>query len=205
MSPSDAAAGADGAPLVPRRASRRAGLSIQSTVLIMLLVVSLTSNVLVGLIGYNNAADSLRDAAFDRLVEVRDSREREIERLFSTLESTIVVHASGQSVVEATQSFTEGFAELGGVDLTEQQLDQLEGYYDGVVGPRLASAGAEVDARDKVCALVCFVGSCCSTLTEVKHSVSFCVCFIAIIQDYFGHTTLHFINGFREISRLSQN
>ena len=146
MSPSDAAAGADGAPLVPRRASRRAGLSIQSTVLIMLLVVSLTSNVLVGLIGYNNAADSLRDAAFDRLVEVRDSREREIERLFSTLESTIVVHASGQSVVEATQSFTEGFAELGGVDLTEQQLDQLEGYYDGVVGPRLASAGAEVDA-----------------------------------------------------------
>ena len=38
MSPSDAAAGAEGAPLVPRRASRRAGLSIQSTVLIMLLV-----------------------------------------------------------------------------------------------------------------------------------------------------------------------
>jgi len=150
MSPSDAAAGAEGAPLVPRRASRRAGLSIQSTVLIMLLVVSLTSNVLVGLIGYNNAADSLRDAAFDRLVEVRDSREREIERLFSTLESTIVVHASGQSVVEATQAFTAGFAELDGVDLTQQQLEQLEAYYDSVVGPRLATAGAEVDASTLV-------------------------------------------------------
>jgi hypothetical protein len=74
---------------------RRAGLSIQSMVLVMLLAVSVTSNVLVGVIGYVNATDSLRDAAFQRLVEVRDSRAREIERLFSTIERTVVVHSRG--------------------------------------------------------------------------------------------------------------
>ena len=123
---------------------RRTGLSIQSSVLLMLLGVSLASNVLVGVIGYVNATDSLRDAAFERLVEVRDSRAREISRLFSTIESTVIVHSRGQSVVDATLAFTQAFDELGDVALTDEQAALLESYYSDTFGPRLSEATGSV-------------------------------------------------------------
>lgn len=125
---------------------RRAGLSIQSTVLIMLLAVSLTSNVLVGVIGYVNATDSLRDAAFQSLAEVRDSRTREVQRLFRTIEATVAVHARGQSVVDATEAFSDAAQELADAELDDEQQSALETYYDEVFGPALAAAtGDEVD------------------------------------------------------------
>lgn len=122
------------------RRSKRDGLSVQSTVLIMLLSVSLLSNVLVGVIGYVNATDSLRDAAYASLTEVRDSRTREMLRLFSTLENSILVHAKSQSVVDATVSFTQGFAALAEVEVTEEQDAALSDYYKQVFAPRLAEA-----------------------------------------------------------------
>ncbi|MDO9590649.1 MAG: adenylate/guanylate cyclase domain-containing protein [Microcella sp.] len=136
-------------PAVGRRARRRRmGLSIQSTVLLMLLGVSLASNVLVGMIGYVNATDSLRDAAFERLVEVRDSRAREISRLFSTIENTVVVHSRGQSVVDATLAFTQAFDELAAVELDDEQGALLQSYDDDVFGPRLAEATGSVVSVD---------------------------------------------------------
>lgn len=123
-----------------RARRRRAGLSIQSTLLLMLLGVSLASNVLVGVIGYVNATDSLRDAAFERLVEVRDSREREISRLFSSIENTVVVHSRGQSVIDATGAFTQGFDELESAELDAEQRAALDAYYAEVFGPQLSEA-----------------------------------------------------------------
>ncbi len=130
--------GAD--PTTSARVRRRVRLSIQSTVLLMLLGVSLASNVMVGVIGYVNATDSLRDAAFERLVEVRDSREREISRLFSTIENTVVVHSRGQSVVDATIAFTQAFDELEGAELDADQRALLDAYYTDVFGPQLSEA-----------------------------------------------------------------
>ena len=63
----------------------RAGLSIQSILLIMLLLVSMLSSIVIGAIGFINGRESLRDAAFASLTEVRDSRAREVSGLFSTI------------------------------------------------------------------------------------------------------------------------
>ncbi len=131
------------APGVRHGRRRQAGLSIQSTVLIMLLAVSLTSNVLVGVIGYVNATDSLRDAAFQSLAEVRDSRTREVERLFRTIEATVGVHARGQSVLDATTAFSEAAQELDAAELTADEQALLTGYYDEVFGPALAAASGD--------------------------------------------------------------
>ena len=129
----------------------RAGLSIRSILLIMLLLVSVASSVVVGLIGYVNGRDSLRDAAFDRLVEVRDSRAREMKDLFDTIESTLLLSARGESVREAVQSFSAGFAELEGTELTDDERATLEAYYTGTFGPELASStGDTVDATTLV-------------------------------------------------------
>ncbi len=61
----------------PRRRSR-AGLSIYSILLIMLLSVSVLSSIVVGIIGYLNGTEALRTIAYERLVEIRENRSREV-------------------------------------------------------------------------------------------------------------------------------
>jgi class 3 adenylate cyclase len=117
----------------------RPGLSIRSILLIMLLLVSVASSVVVGLIGYVNGRDSLREAAFDRLIEVRDSRAREIVSLFDSIENTLLLNARGDSVAGALQAFSDGFDELADAELTDDERATIEGYYADDFGPRLAS------------------------------------------------------------------
>jgi class 3 adenylate cyclase len=120
--------------------SAKAGLSIRSILLIMLLLVSTASSVVVGLIGYQNGRNALEDAAFRQLIEVRDSRARELVSLFDSMENTLTLVARGESAAEALTAFTEGFGELGDAELTPEQRAQLDAYYVDDFGARLAAA-----------------------------------------------------------------
>lgn len=98
---------------VARRARRRAAqLSIKSWLLLMLLAVSIGSNVVGGVLGYMNGTDSLEDAAFDRLTEVRDSRAREVAGLFDSVEGSLLLASRDSAVVGAEQAFAAGLREL---------------------------------------------------------------------------------------------
>lgn len=109
----------------------------------MLLLVSTGSTVVVGLIGYFNGQESLREAAFNRLIEVRDSRAREMVNLFETIQSTMLLNARNESVGEAVQQFASGFAELEDAELTPDERAALEAYYTDQFGPKLAEASSE--------------------------------------------------------------
>lgn len=95
-----------------RPGAARTGLSIQSILLIMLLAVSVVSNVVVGVIGYANGTESLRAAAIDRLTAVRESRAREVRALFEETESALRLAAEDEAVADAVLAFGEGFDEL---------------------------------------------------------------------------------------------
>ncbi|HEU4849940.1 MAG TPA: adenylate/guanylate cyclase domain-containing protein [Terrimesophilobacter sp.] len=139
---------ADGAV---RTSSRRAGLSIQSALLIMLLLVSLLSSFVVGLIGYVNGSDSLRDAAFDRLVGVRDARAREVSELFTRIKNTMLLEGRSAETIDATQAFTEGFAALEDTELTEDERIAIRAYFSGPFARRLGDAtGHIIDAASFV-------------------------------------------------------
>ena len=129
-----------------RTSGRRAGLSIQSSLLIMLLVVSLLSSVVVGLIGYVNGSDSLRDAAFDRLIGVRDSRAREVTELFSRIKNTMLIESRSSETVDATLAFTQGFDELQAADLSDEDSAAIKTYFSGPFATKLGDAtGTIVD------------------------------------------------------------
>ncbi len=137
---------AEGSIALPN-AHSRTGLSIRSILLIMLLVVSAGSSVVVGLIGYVNGQSLLRDAAFDRLSEVRDSRAREVQGLFQSIENTLLLNARGESVGQALQAFSSGFRQLEDAQLGAEDRAAIEAYYTGTFGPELAdTSGADIDA-----------------------------------------------------------
>ncbi len=118
----------------------KVGLSIRSILLIMLLVVSTGSSVVVGLIGYTNGRSALEDAAFRQLIEVRDSRARELVSLFDSMENTLTLVARGESAAEALTAFTAGFQELESAQLTAEERAQLQTYYTDDFGSRLEAA-----------------------------------------------------------------
>lgn len=130
---------AEGSIVLPSHGVKT-GLSIRSILLIMLLLVSVASSVVVGLIGYVNGRDSLQEAAFDRLIEVRDSRAREIVALFDNIENSLLLTARGETVGEATVAFTEAFQELASAELTPEQQEQLRDYFITSFGAQLEEA-----------------------------------------------------------------
>ncbi len=149
--------------LLALRARKRHSLSIKSLLLLMLLLVSVGSNVVVGVIGYVNGTESLTRAANDRLVEVRDARAREIVSLFDTIESSLLLASRDSAVVDAATAFASAFAELedeaiaaeavaaaGGAEdavLTPEQEAELVAYFTDDFGARLNEAtGEEADA-----------------------------------------------------------
>ena len=144
---SDGSAVPSPAPEVKGKESWRRGLSIRSTVLIMLLSVSILGALVVGAIGYQNGSTLLDTAARNGLVQVRDSRANEVHTLFGTLENSLVLSAHGSSVVDATTDLTSGFDVLQTSVLTAPQVGTLNSYFTGSFGPKLAKAtGATVDA-----------------------------------------------------------
>ncbi len=145
---------------VALRPRRRATLSIKSLLLLMLLAVSIGSNVVVGVIGYLNGTDSLKDAAYDRLIEVRDSRSREVDSLFDSIENALLLASRDSAVVDAEQAFSSGMRELensaiagdavvaasgeaGGNVLTPSQENEVTAYFENEFAPALEEATGE--------------------------------------------------------------
>ncbi|HEY1529923.1 MAG TPA: adenylate/guanylate cyclase domain-containing protein [Galbitalea sp.] len=127
--------------------AKRSGLSIRSSILIMLLVVSILGALAVAAIGYQNGSNLLTSQAQNNLVQVRDSRISEVHSLFSSMENSLVLSAHGDSVIGAMQSFDSGFSELDRSKLSTAQNAALTAYFENEFGPKLATAtGTTVDA-----------------------------------------------------------
>ncbi|MEZ3159152.1 adenylate/guanylate cyclase domain-containing protein [Microbacterium sp. BWT-B31] len=145
MSESSAGAGATGWVGTPK-SRRRAGLSIYSLLLIMLLSVSVLSSIVVGIIGYVNGTEALRAIAYEKLVEIRENRAREVSQLFGNIENTVRLGALNETSTQAARDFTAGFAQLESQRLDAAASAALKRYYADSFATDLAEAtGQSVD------------------------------------------------------------
>lgn len=120
-----------------RTSRRRAGLSIQSKLLIMLLAVSLLGSVVVGVIGFVNGRGSLQDAAFARLTTIRELRSEEIEREMASLQRGVRLDSRNASAVQGATAFIDGFAKLQSQTLSPQRTAALNAFYADQFVPAL--------------------------------------------------------------------
>lgn len=128
------------------RARTRAGLSIYSILLIMLLSVSVLSSIVVGIIGYVNGSEALRTIAYEKLVEIREGRAREVAQLFATVENAVRLGALNETSKQAAREFAAGFAELDALPRDSAATAAVEDYYAQTFAADLAeSTGEPVD------------------------------------------------------------
>jgi class 3 adenylate cyclase len=110
-------------------------ISIQSKLLVMLLVTSILSAAVVGYIGYQSGRNSLRAAEFDALTEIRQSQTRQLQSQISDLQNSLVVYTRGSTTTEAVEAFTAAFDQLGNATITAQQQQSIVDYYNKQFAP----------------------------------------------------------------------
>jgi class 3 adenylate cyclase len=121
----------------PRSLRRRAlsRVSIQSKLLVMLLVTSVLSAAVVGAIGYQSGRSSLRASVFDSLTEIRQSQTRQLQGQIADLQNSLVVFTRGSTATEAIQAFTAGFDQLSNATITPTQQQSIIDYYNKEFAP----------------------------------------------------------------------
>ena len=170
---------------VAMRPRRRASLSIKSLLLLMLLAVSIGSNVVVGVIGYLNGTESLKDAAYDRLIEVRDSRSREVRASSTrsrtrccspaaTAPSSMPSRRSPRACAELNSARSRpmpsrrGGRRQHGVRTLREQEAELVAYFADDFGPALEEATGEPADASQLPAGVARPRGTCSTTTRSR-------------------------------------
>ena len=96
----------------------------------MLLVTSIVSCLVVGIVGYTSGRDALREKAFDQLTFLRNSRARGITREFNRLFNTMVLLSRGQTANDGVEEFSAGFDELADSTISSDQAEALTSYYE---------------------------------------------------------------------------
>ena len=144
-----AATGAGGKEAKPGRWGRRrllSRVSIQSKLLVMLLVGSILSAAVVGLIGYQSGRSSLRASVFDRLTQVRESQARTLESKIADLKNSAVIYTRGLTTIGAVEAYSAAFARLADATITPAQQQALADYYTGDFVKQTAQAtGTRLD------------------------------------------------------------
>jgi len=132
----------------PRRIRRRllSRVSIQSKLLVMLLVTSILSAAVVGFIGYQSGRSSLRVSVFDRLTEIRQAQSRQLQTGIADLKNSLVVYSRGSTAQLALEAFTAGFDQLGPATIDPAQQQSLVDYYSKrFAKDEKAQTGQQVD------------------------------------------------------------
>lgn len=113
-----------------RRRRRVFRIGIQSKLLMTLLICSILSVAVVGLIGALSGRTALRQVEAERLTELRESQKRQLLALFKEVTNSLIVYSGGFSIVDAERAFTGGFDQLGNAPITPAQEQALVNYYD---------------------------------------------------------------------------
>jgi class 3 adenylate cyclase len=125
---------------------RVGSLGFQSKLLVMMLVVSVGSALVAGLIGYTFGTTSLRDTEYQRLTQLRESRVREINAFYGGITDAATVLTHSSATISAIKDFEVAFADLEKTPLPPGAADAVRNYYDTVFGPNLSErTGTKAD------------------------------------------------------------
>ena len=122
-------------------------LGFQSKLMFMLLAVSVTSVLIAALLGYVSGTNSLRDAEYHRLVQLRESRDREITSYFDSVTNAATVLTHSNATIAGMKDFTAAFTELQKAPLPPGAKEAVDRYYTDVFEKRLEEgSGQTADA-----------------------------------------------------------
>jgi class 3 adenylate cyclase len=124
---------------VPLRLSRILDrLSIQSKLLLMLLLASILSILATGYIGYSSGTEALTQSRFNELTNLRSAKVYQVKSYFQLIHSHIQTLSEDQTLIKAVQSFNSAFNQLNiSRKIPPQANESLAQFYKKEFIPRL--------------------------------------------------------------------
>ena len=121
-------------------------LSIQSKIMLILLVSSLASLGVIGAVEYVSGRKLLMPVAAERMTQLREAQKRAVEMLFADLTDSLIVYTRGSTAEEAVTAFTAGFDQLADAPTDPGEQQALETYYtDKLIRPIERTTGEKLD------------------------------------------------------------
>ncbi|MBN9635384.1 MAG: adenylate/guanylate cyclase domain-containing protein, partial [Actinobacteria bacterium] len=105
-------------------------VSIQSKLVVMLVLCTIVAATVVGFIAFQTGRGSMRDSVFNRLTEVRQSQSRALQDQLSDLKNSMIIYARGATTVNALAEFTAGFDALADKPISPAQAQSISDYYN---------------------------------------------------------------------------
>lgn len=114
--------------------------------MVMLLVSSLATLAVIGVVTYVSGQRTLLPIAAERMTQLREGQKRAIEMLFTDLSNSLAIYSRGYTADDAVQAFTAGFDQLADAPIDPGQQQALEGYYtDKLIKPIQQATGQKLD------------------------------------------------------------
>jgi class 3 adenylate cyclase len=123
---------------VPQATRRWAG-SIQTKLLVMLLLSSILAAGVVGFFGYRSGTEALRETSFARLTDLREQRTTAVREYIERERAAAILNSRGISV-DALAAFDAAFGDLRDAKITAGERQALTAYYTDEFVPTLQKA-----------------------------------------------------------------
>ena len=105
--------------------------SIQSKLVLMMVLCTIIGAAVVGLIAFQAGRSSLRTQVFNRLTEVRESQTLALQREINDLKNAVAIYSHGAIAAPAVQAFVAGFDQLADATVNPAQQQAITDYYTG--------------------------------------------------------------------------
>ncbi|QUR68268.1 HAMP domain-containing protein [Mycobacterium spongiae] len=121
-------------------------MSIQSKLIVMLLMSSIVSAAVIAVVAFGTGRELSTVSSARWLTQLRTSQERAIQAEFENLTTSLVSYSSSTIVVAAAQLFTAGFDQLANATIDpEQQLALVDYYTNELIAPTERDTGVKLD------------------------------------------------------------
>ena len=114
-------------------------LSIQSKLMLMLLLVSLGSSAVIAYQGYRSGKQALEESIFKQLTSLRASRSDQVETYIESLEAGLKNASTSPFTLQAAQEFKTAYDKLQSVEIPRAWDQKIDDYYIESFLPRLKS------------------------------------------------------------------
>jgi HAMP domain-containing protein len=113
-----------------RRRRLLSRFSIQSKLVVLLVLCTILAAAVVGFIAYHTGRTSMRSQVFNRLTELRESQSRTLNGQFNDLKNSLVIYSHGAIIAPALQAFIAGFDQLSNATIDPAQERSIVDYYN---------------------------------------------------------------------------
>lgn len=118
-------------------------VSIQSKLMVILLLTSIVSVAVVGFVEFQSGTAELRQVVSKQLIQLRESQRRAVQMLFEELTNSLVVYSGGITATDAVRAFSAAFQQLAGAEVTAVQQRGIVDYYRYQYVPAVAQRSGE--------------------------------------------------------------